>query len=96
LTNDTAIPVRPAAAAHPLQKGAVRQPRRPKHQEPALLADALNVTVVVTTTDGAARSPAHAQPGAVVRGDTGIALGHRLLHRHRAPDGIDDAGKFHQ
>jgi uncharacterized protein DUF5681 len=39
----------PAAAAHPLPEGQSGNPRRPQHQElPALLADALDETVVVT------------------------------------------------
>jgi hypothetical protein len=39
----------PAAALHPLQDGAARQPRRPQHQSlPTLLADALDETVIVT------------------------------------------------
>ena len=39
---------------------------------------------------------ADAQFDAAVSPDAGVALGHRLLHRDRAADRIDDAGKLHQ
>src|SRR5712671_73268 len=46
--------------------------------------------------DHIAEVDADAQFDAAVRRDTGVPLGHRLLHFDRAAHRIDDAGKFHQ
>ena len=51
---------------------------------------------VVALDDHVAEIDADAQFDAAVRRDTGVPLGHRLLHRDRAAHRIDDAGKFHQ
>ncbi len=51
---------------------------------------------VVGLDDHVAEIDADAQFDAVVRRDTGVSLGHRLLHRDRAAHRIDDAGKFDQ
>ncbi len=51
---------------------------------------------VVALDDHVAEIDADAQFDAVVRRDTGVPLGHRLLHRDGTAHRIDDAGKFHQ
>ena len=51
---------------------------------------------VVALDDHVAEIDADAQFDAAVRRDTGVPLGHRLLHRDRAAHRIDDAGKLHQ
>jgi hypothetical protein len=56
--------------------------------------DAVTIEVVALD-DHVAEIDADAQFDAAVRGDTGIPLGHRLLHLDRAAHRIDDAGKFH-
>jgi len=48
---------------------------------------------VVALDDHIAEIDADAQFDAIVRRDTGVPLGHRLLHRDRAAHRIDDAGK---
>src|SRR6516165_5327979 len=51
---------------------------------------------VVVLDDHVAEIDADTQLDTVVRGDSRVALGHRLLHRDRAAPCIDDAGKFDQ
>ena len=48
---------------------------------------------VVAPDNHVAEIDADAQFDAIVRRDTGVPLGHRLLHRDRAAHRIDDAGK---
>ena len=57
--------------------------------------DAVAIDVVVLD-DHVAEIDADAQLDAVVRRDTGVALGHRLLHLDRAAHRIDDAGELDQ
>jgi hypothetical protein len=57
--------------------------------------DAVTVEVVALD-DHIAEIDADAQFDAAVHPNTGVALGHRLLHRDRAAHRIDDAGKFDQ
>jgi len=63
--------------------------------DPSGNVDAVAIEVV-TLDDHIAEIDADAQFDAVVGADTNVPLGHRLLHRDRAPHRIDDAGKFHQ
>jgi hypothetical protein len=51
---------------------------------------------IVFLDDHIAEIDADAQFDAIVRRDTRVALGHRLLHLDRAAHRIDDAGKFGQ
>src|SRR6476619_3464030 len=51
---------------------------------------------VVALDDHVAEIDADAQLDAVVRRDTEVVLGHRLLHLDRAAHRVDDAGKLHQ
>jgi len=51
---------------------------------------------VVALDDHVAEVDADAQFDAVVRGDTRVPPGYRLLHRDRTAHRIDDTGKFHQ
>src|SRR4029077_4782644 len=51
---------------------------------------------VVALDDHIAEIDADAQLDAVVRLDTGVPLGHRLLHFDRTAHRVDNAGKFHQ
>jgi hypothetical protein len=51
---------------------------------------------IVALDDYVAEIDANAQLDTTVRRDTGVALGHRLLHRDRAAHRIDDAGKLYQ
>ena len=51
---------------------------------------------VVALDDHVAEIDADAQFDAALRGDIGVPLGHRLLHRDGAAHRIDDAGKLHQ
>jgi len=57
--------------------------------------DAIAVEVVALD-DHIAEIDADAQLDAAVRPDSGIALGHRLLHRDRAAHRVDDAGELDQ
>jgi hypothetical protein len=50
----------------------------------------------VALDDHVAEIDADAQLDTIVRRDACVALGHRLLHRDRAADRIDDAGEPHQ
>jgi hypothetical protein len=51
---------------------------------------------IVALDDHVAQIDADAQFDAVVRRDTRVPLGHRLLHRDRAAHRVDDARKFHK
>ena len=51
---------------------------------------------VVALDDHIAEIDPDAQFDAALRRDTGVPLGHHLLHRDRAAHRIDDAGKLHQ
>ena len=51
---------------------------------------------LVFVGDHVAHVDAHAEPHGAVGGQLGVALGHQHLHRDRAFDRADDAGKFQQ
>src|ERR1700730_16137051 len=51
---------------------------------------------VVALDDYVAEIDADAPFDAIVHPDPSVPLGHRPLHRDRATDRIDDAGKFHE
>ena len=72
---------------HPAGNGQGFDPRRD--------VDAVAIEIVALD-DHVAEIDADAQFDAVVGPDTRVPLGHRLLHRDRAADRIDDAGEFHQ
>jgi hypothetical protein len=63
--------------------------------QPCCYIHAVAIEVVVLD-DHVAEIDADAQFDAVVRLDTRVSLGHRLLHLDRATHRIDDAGKLHQ
>src|SRR5262249_17296538 len=63
--------------------------------DPRGYIDAVAIEVVVLD-NYVAEIDADAKFNAVVGRNTGIALGHRLLHRDRAAHRIDDAGKLNQ
>src|SRR5215472_7452758 len=63
--------------------------------DPCRDVDAVAIEVVAFD-DHIAEIDADAQFDAAVRCDTGVMLGHCLLHRDRTAHRIDDAGKFHQ
>jgi hypothetical protein len=63
--------------------------------QPCCYIHAVAIDIAVLD-DHVAEIDADAQFNAVVRRDTDVAFGHRLLHFDRAAHRIDDAGKFHQ
>ena len=62
--------------------------------DPCRDVDAVAIKVVALD-DHIAEIDADAQFDAIVRSDTGVSLGHRLLHLDLAAHRIDDASKFH-
>ena len=62
--------------------------------DPCRDVDAVAIEVVALD-DHIAEIDADAQFDAIVRSDTGVSLGHRLLHLDLAAHRIDDARKFH-
>ena len=70
-------------------------PGSAKAFEPRRDIDAVAEDVAVLDDD-VAEIDADAELDALLRGDTGIALGHPALHRDGAAHRIDDAGEFDQ